>query len=644
MTSSPFKSDEHHSTFNGDVAEEKTRRGAPFGAALLRDYQMNLDPSNPIGGRSRSNEEDEQDSRSNIANVAAQTSDIPLGLAPSPNTSPSSPHPLQSHKSFLGQLPASNQTIFKALTSRSSKESHDRVSAPNFSTTTSNVGSNPRALFATRFSQSPCFFHQRFDDAVNIERVLEEVSAEDDGMSHSRLLQTATSVREISKQLQRRPIKRAVRTIMIVTKARDNKLVYLTRELTAFLLQTPRYNSDVGVTVYVDAKLRASKRFDAEGLLALNPKYEQMLRYWTADICWNSPEKFDLVLTLGGDGTVLFTSWLFQRIVPPILSFSLGSLGFLTNFPFNNYRQTLDRIMEGSGMRVNMRMRFTCTVYRAGHHGHVTNRQRDTSISSKNSNVSNPAFVEEAQFEVLNELVIDRGPSPYVSNLELYGDSHLLTIIQADGCIISTPTGSTAYSLSAGGPLTHPSIPGILLTPICPHTLSFRPMVLSDTLCLRICVPKSSRSTAYASFDGKGRVELRRGDEVRVEAGRYPFPTVVGEEGTGGEWFESVRRALKWNTRGAVQRGFGTAGSGAKIKRRGGGRLADDDIDEDDLEDGEDGENVEEEVTEEWDIDADPIDSFDGRSGDARDSAIGPSEDGSISSSPLRRSISATLD
>ena len=220
--------------------------------------------------------------------------------------------------------------MLKALASRSSNENLRQHK--NTSHTALSDLANPMTSFATRFTHSPCFFHKRFDDAVNIDRVLGEITAEEDGMSHSRLMQTATSVREISKQLQRRSIKRAVRTIMIVTKARDNKLVYLTRELAQFLLSTPRYNSDLGVTVYVDAKLANSKRFDAPGLLASNPNYERMLRYWTPDLCCSSPEKFDLVLTLGGDGTVLYTSWLFQRIVPPILSFSLGSLGFLTNF------------------------------------------------------------------------------------------------------------------------------------------------------------------------------------------------------------------------------------------------------------------------------------------------------------------------
>ena len=633
----------------GNAVEEKKHNCSPFGSALLRDYQMNLDPSN-TDERRIINDEDRKDVVDGVPHLISQIHEAALNNAPAHTSSPLNTHP-QSSKAFLSQRPPPNQTVLKALTSWSSKDSShpDKISPQNLSASLSSLGNNPRASFAARFARSPCFFHRRFDDAVNVDRVLEEISADEDGMSHSRLLQTATSVREISKQLQRRPIKRAVRTIMIVTKARDNRLVYLTRELAEFLLQTPRYSSDLGVTVYVDAKLRASKRFDTEGLLSANPRFENMLKYWTPDLCWNSPEKFDLVLTLGGDGTVLYTSWLFQRIVPPILSFSLGSLGFLTNFPFENYRTTLDHIMEGAGMRVNMRMRFTCTVYRANHHGRVSSRSSDTSSSSRSGSISYPSLIEDAQFEVLNELVIDRGPSPYVSNLELYGDTHLLTIIQADGCIISTPTGSTAYSLSAGGPLTHPSIPGILLTPICPHTLSFRPMVLSDTLCLRICVPRNSRSTAYASFDGKGRVELRRGDEVRVEAGRYPFPTVVGEGGTGGEWFESVRRALRWNTRGAVQRGFGDSKSSMKVKSGDGGRLADNDIEEEDVEDQQDSDAESEagEVVEEWDIDADPIDNIDGRSVDTKDSALGASEAsdrGSISSSPLRRTASATLD
>lgn len=383
---------------------------------------------------------------------------------------------------------------------------------------------------------SPCFFHKKFDKAVNLGKVLEEMQ-EDDTISHSRLMQTASSVREVSKQLQRRPIKMTVRNVMIVTKARDNNLVYLTRELAEWLLTTSRYGSDVGVNVYVDHKLRKSKRFDAPSLLAKDDRFQNMLRWWTPDLCWESPEMFDLVLTLGGDGTVLFTSWLFQRIVPPILSFSLGSLGFLTNFEFAQYQPALDKIMTETGMRVNLRMRFTCTVYRY----------------QKNAAPGSPQHIEAEQFEVLNELVIDRGPSPYVSNLELYGDNNLLTVVQADGVIFSTPTGSTAYSLSAGGSLVHPDIPAILLTPICPHTLSFRPMLLNDSMLLRVAVPTRSRATAYCAFDGKGRVELRQGDHVTIAASQYPFPTVLSQPT---EWFDSISRTLRWNSRGATQKAW----------------------------------------------------------------------------------------
>ncbi|KAJ3534770.1 hypothetical protein NM208_g7410 [Fusarium decemcellulare] len=427
--------------------------------------------------------------------------------------------------------------------------------------------------------QSPCFYHQRFADAVDIGKVLEEIK-NDVSMSHSRLVATATGVREVSKQLQRRPIKRAVRNIMIVTKARDNQLVYLTRELAAWLLRTPRYGSDLGVNVYVDAKLRGSRRFDAAGLLAENPRFQHMLKYWTPDLCWSQPEKFDLVLTLGGDGTVLFTSWLFQRIVPPVLSFSLGSLGFMTTFEFEKYKEHLNRVMGDDGMKINLRMRFTCTVHRS--------KRGSGALGA-------PQLEESEQFEVLNELVIDRGPSPYVSNLELYGDDELLTVVQADGCIFSTPTGSTAYSLSAGGALVHPDIPAILLTPICPHTLSFRPMVLSDTMALRVSVPRNSRATAYCAFDGKGRLELRQGDHVTITASQYPFPTVTR---TDTEWFDSVSRTLRWNVRAAAQKPFDA-------------EAAENDNDDDDIG---------------WDIDT--------------DSACYASEEGSVSASPIRRQMS----
>lgn len=523
----------------------------------------------------------------------------PLGLSspisvaghPVPDPVPTS---MRGHrKSALSIDNIPRQTIMKALASVARNNKPEALSLPGMLSAHSGAEARPSSSSSQRLAdalnelasrntpttafpalQSPCFYHQRFEDAVDIDKVLEEIK-NDDWMSHSRLVQTATGVREVSKQLQRRPIRRAVRNVMIVTKARDNELVFLTRELTMWLLRTPRYGSDIGVNVYVDAKLRNSKRFGAASIVDDDPRFNAKLRYWSPDLCWSQPEKFDLVLTLGGDGTVLFTSWLFQRVVPPVLSFSLGSLGFLTSFEFEKYKHHLNRIMGDEGMRVNLRMRFTCTVYRHGASGNE--------------------MEEGEQFEVLNELVIDRGPSPYVSNLELYGDNELLTVVQADGCIFSTPTGSTAYSLSAGGSLVSPDLPAILLTPICPHTLSFRPMVLSDTMLLRVSIPRNSRATAYCAFDGKGRVELKQGDHVTITASQYPFPTVMSSPT---EWFDSVSRTLQWNTRAATQKGF----------------------------ENKNGQSVAEEDEPEWDIDT--------------DSACYASEEGSISASPLRRQMS----
>lgn len=363
-----------------------------LGTELLRNYSVNLDPLNTNSNSSLGRDDEAKEALSNASTQVGNSADDLLISSPSRLS-----FPLRKNNSFLAQRtgtpePTSRPPTTKALVSRPSisyqgpvsltetlssrlsakadaeNDMHNgKVPSPQrLSAALSDMNHATRTPATAKFAslQSPCFFHQRFQDAVNIDRVVDGIAAEDDGMSHTRLLETATSVREISKQLQRRPIKREVRNVMIITKARDNSLVVLTRELAEWLLKTARYGSDLGITVYVDAKLQNSKRFDAPSLLALNSRFEKMLKYWTPDMCWAAPEKFDLVLTLGGDGTVLFTSYLFQRVVPPILSFSLGSLGFLTNFEFSSYKKHLNNIMGDRGMRVNLRMRFTCTIFR----------------------------------------------------------------------------------------------------------------------------------------------------------------------------------------------------------------------------------------------------------------------------------------
>ncbi|KAK5275601.1 hypothetical protein LTR40_012783 [Exophiala xenobiotica] len=152
-------------------------------------------------------------------------------------------------------------------------------------------------------------------------------------------------------------------------------------------------------------------------------------------------------------------------------------------------------------------------------------------------------------FEILNDIVVDRGPNPTMSTIELFGDEEHLTTVQADGICVATPTGSTAYNLAAGGSLCHPENPVILVTAICAHTLSFRPIILPDTIVLRLGVPYDARSSSWASFDGRERIELSPGDYVTISASRYPFANVMPPGRRSEDWVNSISRTLQWNSR-----------------------------------------------------------------------------------------------
>jgi len=241
----------------------------------------------------------------------------------------------------------------------------------------------------------------------------------------------------------------------------------------------------------------------------------------------------DFIICMGGDGTILHTSSLFKKYIPPILSFSLGSLGFLTTFDFDNHKDYIRQVIDGNSF-VSYRLRLSCSV-----------------LSNSNSS--------KQSYQVLNEVTIDRGTNPYLSNLECSCDGKLITIVQADGLIIATSTGSTAYSLSAGGSLVHPTIPAILITPICPHTLSFRPVILPSTSLLTIRVPENSRCSVWASFDGKNRQELKQGDSVVIKTSRWAVP-VVCKTDESNEWFEKLANNLNWNVR-MVQKSFSSLSS-----------------------------------------------------------------------------------
>lgn len=251
-------------------------------------------------------------------------------------------------------------------------------------------------------------------------------------LTKKQLSDMAWGVRELSRRLSSMRMRIRVKNIFLLTKIYDQELIPKTRELTRWLLDKER---DTQYTVYVQDKLRSHKRFDAEGLLEEAAKsygedaekgmesVRKRLRYWDEDMCRSRPHTFDFVVTLGGDGTVLYASWLFQRVVPPVLSFALGSLGFLTQLDFDDYAPTLTSALT-KGVTVSLRLRFEGTVMRSqkrldgpevDEDGHV---QRDlveelVGVDKDNEHTHKP----EGTFNILNEIVVDRGPNPSKSHI-----------------------------------------------------------------------------------------------------------------------------------------------------------------------------------------------------------------------------------
>ncbi|CZR57210.1 related to UTR1 (associated with ferric reductase activity) [Phialocephala subalpina] len=398
---------------------------------------------------------------------------------------------------------------------------------------------------------------------------------------HSRLLtkkqlsDMAWGVRELSKRLGSIRLKLKVKTVFLLTKAHDETLIGNTREVARWLLSPER---EVKYTVWVEDNLKDNKKFNAKGLLEElelestrnkdvhndAPKPEKRLRYWKNDMCRTRPHTFDFVVTLGGDGTVLYASWLFQRIVPPVLSFALGSLGFLTKFDYDEFQDTLTKAFK-DGVTISLRLRFEGTVMRSRkrkrlrENGETVDGKEEEEDSNESRDLVEELVGEEKEderthrpdgtYEILNDIVVDRGPNPTMSSTEIFGDDEHFTSVQADGVCVATPTGSTAYNLAAGGSLCHPENPVILVTAICAHTLSFRPIILPDTIVLRVGVPYDARTSSWASFDGRERVELRPGDYVTISASRYPFANVMPQGRRSEDWVNSISGKLGWNTR-----------------------------------------------------------------------------------------------
>lgn len=238
----------------------------------------------------------------------------------------------------------------------------------------------------------------------------------------------------------------------------------------------------------------------------------------------------DLVVTLGGDGTLCWATSLFDGPMPPVLSFAAGSLGFLTPFPLDNWEATLSDLLDLTCARkptpLVCRMRLLVVV-----------RKKDSSDVDG-----------ETRVLCLNEVLVHRGSSGSLAKLEVKVDGERVTLVQGDGIILSTPTGSTAYSLAAGGSMVHPAVPGILLTPVSPHSLSFRPALLPNSSTVTVSVPPTARAGAALSVDGKDVCALTSGDTVEVAMSPHPVPTICRTTETV-DWFASVHEALHWNRR-----------------------------------------------------------------------------------------------
>jgi NAD+ kinase len=231
------------------------------------------------------------------------------------------------------------------------------------------------------------------------------------------------------------------------------------------------------------------------------------------------PDLAELVVVLGGDGTLISAARLIGGRNIPILGVNLGSLGFLTEITVDELYPLLTDCLQGD-FSVSDRMMLDCSVERGG--------------------------VEIARHQVLNDVVINKGALARIVDLDTRVDNHHLTTFKADGLIISTPTGSTGYSLSAGGPIVHPSMNCLAITPICPHTLTNRPIVVADESLISIMVSSRDDEDVFLTLDGQVGVELKSGDLIHVRRAQYYSHLVMSKKRN---FFEVLRTKLKWGER-----------------------------------------------------------------------------------------------
>jgi NAD+ kinase len=222
-----------------------------------------------------------------------------------------------------------------------------------------------------------------------------------------------------------------------------------------------------------------------------------------------------LVIVLGGDGTLLAAARIFATVGTPILSVNLGFLGFLTEVRLADLYATLERWCEGRHS-LDERAMLHAALWRQG--------------------------AEYASFEALNEIVASKGDIARMGGFAVELDGKSVASFRADGVIVSTPTGSTAYSLAANGPILTPNVDALVVTPICPHLLTLRPIVVRGDASLTVRV-EGIPNVALLTIDGQQGVELRPGDEVRCCRSSHTVKLIrLGDTG----FFDALRSKLSW--------------------------------------------------------------------------------------------------
>ncbi len=227
----------------------------------------------------------------------------------------------------------------------------------------------------------------------------------------------------------------------------------------------------------------------------------------------------DLIIVIGGDGTLLSAARSLVDYEVPLLGINLGRLGFLTDVPPHDLQRTLDKILEGDFQE----------EHRALLHARIMRDHQQVSESV--------AF---------NDVVVHTGSVARMIEFETYINGQFINITRSDGLIVATPTGSTAYALSGGGPIVHPSLSALVLVPICPHTMSYRPIVVDADSRVEILVGEDNQASAQCTCDGQIDLGLKNGDKVVIEKVQHPIRLI---HPSNYNYYGILRAKLHWGKR-----------------------------------------------------------------------------------------------